>query len=90
MLRREYDAHEVVFKLVPKYQGQTQEEIIEKLEVLDLSDLQTHKDLLAEYGSDEGFTDEFWDECFEIMEKTIKEPNISAPPLFSVRIQSET
>ena len=79
VLRREYDAHEVVFKLVPKHQGQSQEEIIEKLEVLDLSDLQTHKDLLAEYGSDEGFTDDFWDECFEIMEKTIKELDYSIP-----------
>ena len=79
VLRREYDAHEVVFKLVPKYQDQGESAFVEKLEVLDLSDLQTHKDLLAEYGSDEGFTDEFWDECFEIMEKTIKELDYSIP-----------
>ena len=41
VLRREYDAHEVVFKLVPKKQY-AEEEQPEKLEVLDLSNNETH------------------------------------------------
>ena len=79
VLRREYDAYEVVFKLVPKKVYGEEEETIEKLEVLDLSNNETHKELLREYGNDEGFDEEFWIECEEIMDKTIKELDYTIP-----------
>jgi len=79
VLRREYDAHEVVFKLVPKGTSALDESQSEKLEVLDLSNTQTYKELLREYGKDEGFLENFWLECDEIMDKTIKELSYSVP-----------
>ncbi len=79
VLRREYDAFEVVFKLVPKQTSQSGEEHIEKLEVLDLSNNETHKELLREYGHNEGFDENFWLECEEIMDKTIKELDYTIP-----------
>ena len=79
VLRREYDAFEVVFKLVPKKVYGEEEETIEKLEVLDLSNNETHKELLREYGNDEGFDESFWIECEEIMDKTIKELDYTIP-----------
>ena len=79
VLRRDYDAYEVVFKLVSKNQWETQDEPTSKLEVLDLSNNNTHKELLREYGKDENHDDSFWIECDEIMDKTIKELDYSIP-----------
>ena len=79
-LRREYDAFEVVFKLVNKNSYDSEEtREIEKLEVLDLSDNKTHKKLLRDYGEDEGHDDAFWLECDEIMDKTMKNLDYTIP-----------
>jgi len=78
-LRREYNAFEVVFKLVSKNSYDSEDREIEKLEVLNLSDNETHKKLLREYGADEGHDDVFWLECDEIMDKTIKDLDYTIP-----------
>ena len=78
-LRREYNAYEVVFKLVSKNSYDSDSREVEKLEVLNLSDNETHKKLLREYGEDEGHDDAFWLECDEIMDKTIKDLDYTIP-----------
>ena len=78
-MRREYNAFEVVFKLVSKNSYDSEDREIEKLEVLNLSDNETHKKLLREYGADEGHDAVFWLECDEIMDKTIKDLDYTIP-----------
>jgi DNA repair exonuclease SbcCD nuclease subunit len=78
-LRREYNAFEVVFKLVSINSYDSEDREIEKLEVLNLSDNETHKKLLREYGADEGHDAVFWLECDEIMDKTIKDLDYTIP-----------
>lgn len=79
VLRREYNAFEVVFKLVSKNSYESGEREVEKLKVLNLSDNETHKQLLREYGADEGFDESFWIECDEIMDKTIQNLEYTIP-----------
>jgi DNA repair exonuclease SbcCD ATPase subunit len=72
LLRRELNAKEVVYKVDNKSAGPSvATEVTEKLEVLDLSKPSVHKDLLREYASDERFSQKFWDQVDEVIDKTV-------------------
>jgi len=78
-LRRDLNAKEVVFKVEASNDViSLSEETTEKLEVLNLSSPQVHKELLREYASDENHTEEFWAEVDRVIDTVVPQLEYTA------------
>lgn len=76
-LTAEADAFEVVFKLENNQNYQLSERTNNKLQVFNLSQPQTHKNLLREYAEDETITDELWVEIDNVIDNIVPQLQFS-------------